>query len=294
MTESRPWPYDRATAERYAALRHPALPSLRLVDTAEGPTLLADPPSQPVSPADDREALQAVGEVALGLAALHELPLVHGGVTPDAVRDAGGHVVLAGFARPGSDGERHADVACLAGLMTAWRNDRPLTPAAADLTARAAAGEPAAAVARRALALAAAGSTAGRSVAVTSSAVTSSSLAAATASPVGAAEREQERRRLRNRLVIAGVLVVAAGAAILALLDRTGTVTVPNEVGRPLSLAVADLHRAGLAEVTTTARGGGPVGPAELPRVLAQNPAAGTAVRPGRVIDLTVGTGLAR
>jgi hypothetical protein len=258
MTErSRDWPGDRATAQSYADLRHPALPNVRVEHTAAGPVLSVDPPDSVYAPADTPAALQTAQQLSDALEALHRLGLVHGQVTAANVRTTPAGPVLAGLARPGTTAEQPADREALGRLVRQWVASSPpdvTTPAAPSLTS------------------ATAPAPAGVPVASTV-----------------AAERDRARRRTRNRLIAVAVAVVAVGAGVLALVDRQGTVTVPREIGRTQQVAVSDLQRAGLTArvLPSQPRRIGPI-MTNPPVVDAQSPTPGAHVRPGREVTLTL------
>jgi beta-lactam-binding protein with PASTA domain len=82
-----------------------------------------------------------------------------------------------------------------------------------------------------------------------------------------------------------GAFVVVGGALALRQVGGHGTVTVPDEHGRTRDAAVAAVTAAGLLPQVTTAASadGAPAG-----TVIAQVPAPGTGVRPGRTVVLTL------
>jgi len=308
-----PWPGDRALAERYAALRHPALAGVEIVDLPDPPTgsvaagapgaigaiglrprpvpAAADPPDE----LDLPDALRAVGEVALGLQALHDLGLAHGAVRSESTRSIGDRWLLDGVARPGSAYDRRADVTALGDLLAelaARSASSQDDPRVAAIRAEAAdPGSTAADVGRTALALAARGKPpASRAAEPAGRPDAAPERTAGTASPAGPETRSEEldarRRRTRNRMVLVAALVVLAGAALLKLLDTHGIVKVPDERGRTQPAATADLRRAGLVPaISPTAAPAASSG-----TVVGQSPPAGEQVRPGRTVTLRVAT----
>lgn len=282
-----PWSGELGLAERYAALRHPAVVPVRartLPDGAVTVTAVTGIEGRPVTgslPVAD--ALRATGEIALGLQALHDLDLAHGALGPEQLRRTAERWVLEGVAHPGDSADRQADVVALANLLTALvappeRDDpRVRTVATAAARAQARADD----VGRTALALAA-GNTVSPDVLPVAPARPTPEAAPAP----GDAEAQARQRTTRNRMLLVGVLVVLVGAFALRLLDTKGIVRVPRETGRVEPAAAADLRRDGLVprEVRT-------VTPAATPgTVVGQSPAPGVRVRPGRTVVLRVAT----
>lgn len=284
-----PWPGDRELAERYAALRHPALVPVDVVSLAGdacGAVRVVRRPTagRAGSPArlDVPEALRAVGEVALGVQALHDLGLVHGEVRAANLLRTGERWLLDGVAHPGGAADQGADILAVRRLL-----DELVTPAAAGDSRVAAvahaASQPAATagdVGRTALA--------GAAGAVTGPTATppaaDSPPEAARAEPTPSPDLDAQRRRTRNRMLLIAALVVIVGAALLKLIDTSGTVTVPKEIGRARPAAAADLRRAGLVPSVSPT----PVATARPGTVVGQKPAPGEKVRPGRTVSLRV------
>jgi len=280
-----PWPGERPLAERYAALRHPALAAVELSSDRAAGAVEIRPAALPADAAIPAElpaptALRAVGEVALGLQALHELGLCHGAVRADSLRSVGNRWLLVGIARPASAADRQADVAALARLARELALPRDADdPGIAELSATASApAVTAGEVGRTALALAGGARPAGLP------SHRERKPPAAVSNPRAGERLDARRRRTRNRMLLVTAIVVIVGAALLKLLDTRGIVTVPNEVGRTQPAAVASLRHAGLVPSVThtpdrTARPGTVVG---------QDPGAGERVRPGRTVTLRV------
>jgi hypothetical protein len=96
---------------------------------------------------------------------------------------------------------------------------------------------------------------------------------------------EAERKRVRNRLIALGVIVVLGGAALLRIFTSgSGVASVPSVIGEPYVQAQHDLNEVGLrgSETVTT----GPAGTEGT--VLAQDPRAGQHAKVGSVVSLTV------
>jgi len=96
---------------------------------------------------------------------------------------------------------------------------------------------------------------------------------------------EAERRRVRNGLIALATIVVVAGAALLWLIDRGGggpnETTVPSVIGLTLNDAQNQLLKQLLVAKSvnlTDAQG----------RVTAESPRAGTRVKVGTTIYLTI------
>jgi serine/threonine-protein kinase len=82
------------------------------------------------------------------------------------------------------------------------------------------------------------------------------------------------------------LVVLLAGAAIAFLLTRPDNVTVPNEIGKPATQAVADLSKKGLEVEQKPVRSQAPVG-----NVVDQDPKAGEEVEKGTTVVLSVSSG---
>ena len=88
-------------------------------------------------------------------------------------------------------------------------------------------------------------------------------------------------------MILVAALVVLIGAGILREIDKTGIVTVPNEVGKKRPAAVTQISDAGLVATVTTER---PESHPTAPplTVVSQSPAPGVQVRPGRAVNLRI------
>jgi hypothetical protein len=294
-------------ARQAVALSHPGIVSTYDVGEGDGGVwVVAEPATgEPLSEAlqrdgrlSERAAFAIVGQVAMALRAAHDAGVVHGHLDPEAVRllpDGG--VEVAGFATPGTGTDTPAtDVRALGDI--ARLASGPGTAEGGDLVARmlAAGGgstpPDAAEIGRAALALAAAPATlpsTARAAATPAAPRGTEPVAAPSRQPAAPAYDDHERRRVRNRLLATGAVVVLLGLVALKLLAGGGTrqVTVPAVVGQPYPTAVAALHRADLAArerpVTDQAR---PTG-----TVVAQSPAVGARRRAGTVVTLDVAAG---
>jgi hypothetical protein len=96
---------------------------------------------------------------------------------------------------------------------------------------------------------------------------------------------EDERKRVRNRLIALAVIVVLGGAVLLRIFSAgAGETSVPSVIGVPYVEAQHDLNEDGLRgnETITTGR------PGTEGTVIAQDPAAGQQAKVGSVVQLTV------
>jgi serine/threonine-protein kinase len=96
---------------------------------------------------------------------------------------------------------------------------------------------------------------------------------------------EDERKRVRNRLIALGAIVVLGGAALLRIFSSgAGQTSVPSVIGESYVQAQHELNEIGLrtSETITT----GPTGSEGT--VLAQSPHGGQRVKVGSVVSLTV------
>jgi serine/threonine protein kinase len=94
---------------------------------------------------------------------------------------------------------------------------------------------------------------------------------------------EAERKRVRNGLIAIGTIVVVFGAALLWLIDRGGsgnTATVPSVVGERLSEAQYQITQDALRDTENITDGSA--------YVTGQSPVAGTVVKYGTLITLTI------
>jgi serine/threonine-protein kinase len=239
------------------------------------------------------DALAVVGQTAFALAAAHEAGIGHGRLDPGHVMvRPDGSVALIGF-DPAEDPPPAADLAALSAMAAGLvdRDGDDLAPEIArflDSLAddRAARGGDPAEIARTALALAAS-QRAGQQ---------GSPIAATAADKAADADRpeaprpwytEEERKRVRNRLIALGAIVVIGGGILLRIFSAgAGQATVPSVIGLPFVQAQQRLNEVGLrAEETLTT---GPVG--SIGTVIVQDPPGGTRTRVGAVVHLTVAT----
>ena len=98
---------------------------------------------------------------------------------------------------------------------------------------------------------------------------------------------DEERKRVRNRLIALAAIVVLGGGALLRIFTAgAGHTSVPNVIGEPWPQAQHDLNEVGLRgnETLTT----GPAGTEGT--VIAQDPPAGQRAKVGAVVQLTVAT----
>ncbi|HVV77556.1 MAG TPA: PASTA domain-containing protein [Mycobacteriales bacterium] len=273
------------------ALRHDAQdePPWLITGWVEGETV-ADLVADSGFTVDD--ALAVVGQTALAIAAAHSAGVGHGHLDADHILvRPDGSVAVIGFA-PASAASPAADLralSTLAGeLVDRASADREVGGFLDWLAGRgrAAADDPHE-IGRTALALAAthrAGST-------SSAAVVPSDRSGSAKAEIPQARRpwydEGERKRVRNRLIALGAIVVLGGAVLLRIFSAgAGQATVPSVVGLPYVQAQHQLNEVGLrADETLTT---GPVG--TVGTVIAQDPPAGTRTKVGTLVDLTVAT----
>ena len=237
------------------------------------------------------DALAVVGQSAFALAAAHHAGIGHGRLDADhVVVRPDGSVGLVGFAVDSSPSP-DTDLAALAALAAKLvdREHRDLEPAVVRfLDSLSAKGQQQlkdpSEIGRTALALASAQRTG-------TSASTIAPSAAAGDEPKPEPPRpwytDEERRRVRNRLIALGAIVVIGGAILLRIFTSgAGQATVPSVVGLPYVQAQHQLNEIGLraSESVTT----GPVG--SIGTVIAQDPPGGTRTKVGAVVHLTVAT----
>jgi hypothetical protein len=229
----------------------------------------------------DPQLLEVVGQVGFALQALHEQGRAHGHVTADAITlHDDGSVTLrsSGAAAVAAPAELAEDLAALG------RVARDSLPAGSDAEVRgfldrladahpgssADAGD----IARTALALAAGPMPA----AATRTAVPPPRTPAADR-PI-----DHEQRRVRNRFIAIGAVVVLVGLVLLKACGGGGQ-AVPDVTGDTYPAAVSTLHAHGFVarERTMPATAGQRVG-----TVVAEFPAAGSRPRAGTAITVTV------
>jgi hypothetical protein len=300
------------TADRLVALSHPGLVKVYehgasddscwlAMALAEGEPLAgrlaADPPMSPAA------ALDVIGQAGLALGAAHAGGVAHGGLDASNLLVAGSVVRVVGFSFAAT-GTPEADVRALGEVArqaltgstapagTAGGERAALPSDVADFldwTTGAGRARPAGGateVGRTALALSAA--LAGRH---STTVVPSPTKPAGAVDPAGQVEtpyEEMQRKRVRNRLIALAAIVVIGGAILLRFIGQGGgEVTVPDVVGVPLDQAQITLTSAGLRDTQSVAAGGTDSGGT----VAAESPAAGTRVKAGTTITLTLGAG---
>jgi tRNA A-37 threonylcarbamoyl transferase component Bud32 len=288
----------RHDADRLATLSHPGIATLYEHAESDDETWLAmafvegerlsDRLAEPagLTPA---VAIDVVGQAALAVSAAHDIGLAHGAMTPDSLLiRAGGSVALIGFAI-GSAATRDGDLHALGGLLTRCLDTDVATarPPEVDEFVRWLTGrdrpEPAgsaAEIGRTALALA----TSLRGGHTTTVTPPRKPPPDADASP---GYDEADRKRVRNRLLVLGTIVVVGGAALLRFVgEGGGQVIVPNVVGLQVNAADLKLTYAGLVPKVTTA-----VGSDSGQTVVSESPSAGQEVKAGSRVTLTVSEG---
>ncbi|HWC35621.1 MAG TPA: PASTA domain-containing protein [Mycobacteriales bacterium] len=238
--------------------------------------------------ADD--ALAVVGQTALALAGAHAAGIGHGGLDASSIIvRPDGSVALIGFAldaEPAPAADRPALAAVARDLLAS--DPASVDPQVARLLERmgraGAADDDLLDIGRTALALA----IAQRGETSLAAVPPAGDPDAADAEP---ARRpwydEAERKRVRNRLIALGAIVVIGGAALLRIFSSgAGQATVPSVIGLPFAQAQHQLNEVGFRanETLTT----GPVG--SVGTVIAQDPPGGTRTKVGTLIQLTVAT----
>jgi hypothetical protein len=238
------------------------------------------------------DALAVIGQSAFALAAAHEAGVGHGRIDADHIMvRPDGSVALVGF-EVAAEPSPAADLAALRSVATALIAD-----AAADdadvagfvdwLNGRGGRGaDDPAEIARTALALASA-QRAGHSGNGITPALSREAGTDNEAEPPRPWYTDEERKRVRNRLIALGAIVVIGGAILLRIFSSgAGQATVPSVVGLPFAQAQTQLNEVGLraSETLTT----GPVG--SIGTVVAQDPPGGTRTKVGGIVHLTVAT----
>jgi tRNA A-37 threonylcarbamoyl transferase component Bud32 len=288
-------------ARQLAALSEPGIASVLEHDADESPVWIAFAnipgttldTAMSTGPLSAEQALRIIGQTALALKAAHDVGLAHGDLTtrhlmvrPD------GSVALIGFDLSTASGAAHdlVDLRALAHeLLDSGAGDAETIRFLGWLDGgRAAAPTDPGDIGRTALALAVAlrgGATASASA---TPLVPGAATPAAEGEPSGPDPKrpwydENERRRVRNGLIALGTIVVIAGAALLFLINRGGgpnMTTVPSVIGLTLTEAQTQLtDRLLLADPNITDAQG---------RVTAESPGAGTRVKVGTTIALTI------
>jgi hypothetical protein len=249
----------------------------------DGATVAALSADDDITPDD---ALAVIGQTALALAAAHSAGIGHGGVDADhVIVRSDGSVALTGFA-VATTPPPASDLPALAQLAEGLLGDAPDPEVGRFLgwlTGKD--GAPAdnvTEIGRTALALAAAQRGGTSQTPLTPSDATPKSAADETGGP---RYDEDERKRVRNRLIALGAIVVIGGAALLRIFSSgAGQATVPSVIGLPYVQAQHQLNEVGLraSETFTT----GPL--ATEGTVIAQDPQGGRRVKVGTLVNLTV------
>jgi serine/threonine protein kinase len=257
---------------------------LAMAYVADSEPLSARLAATPALPA--ATALNLLGQTALAMSAAHDAGVVHGALTaanllirPDDV------VAIIGFAVT-STATRADDLSALGDLARELLGDAPeadVTEFVGWLTSpdRRQAPTEAGEIGRAALALSASLS-GGPAAHVTPTATARADTAIEPSTP---AYDDDERKRVRNRLIALAVIVVLAGAALILLVGRGGgQTTVPNVAGLALQTAQDDMTTQGLhvverTQVSTEDSDG---------TVISESPRAGEQVKDGTTVTLTV------
>jgi serine/threonine protein kinase len=232
------------------------------------------------------DALAVIGQSALALAAAHSAGVGHGRLTSARIQvRPDGSVGLVGFAidrmPPVTD-----DFTALALLARQLLGDSPaLTPDVTSFATLLEGGDwqDAKDIGRTALALAAAQRAGGSTPLVPD--LTADSGGDSAVEPNRPWYDDEERKRVRNRLIALGVIVVLGGAALLRIFTAgSGETSVPSVIGEPYVQAQHDLNEVGLrgSETVTT----GPAGTEGT--VIAQDPGSGQQAKVGSVVAITV------
>jgi hypothetical protein len=230
----------------------------------------------------DARVLDIVGQVGFALQALHDQGRAHGAVSADAVALHDDGSVTLESSRPAevaTPAEMAADLAALGtvGSAALATDADPMVREFLDWLAAPPRGTTVEAgdVARTALAMAAGPVT-----------TPSRQVAPRTETPAAVTTKavDPEQRRVRNRFIAVGALVVLAGLVLLKACGGGGQ-QVPDVTGDTYSAAVTALHAHGFLghERTRPATGAQRVG-----TVVAENPPAGSRPRAGATITLTV------
>jgi tRNA A-37 threonylcarbamoyl transferase component Bud32 len=292
----------RHDAQRLVALSHPGIAKVYEHGEAKDETWLAMAyvDGRPLSERlgaeqrlDDADALDIIGQAALAVKAAHDAGIAHGALrAANLLVRPGGVVAVVGFA-VGTQPSQAEDLHALGDIATACLGGAaPGSPEVADFLDwltnpdRHKPPTDAAEIGRTALALAA--SLGGHHATAVVPRATAPS--AMDDSP-GDEPRydEAERKRVRNRLIILGAIVVIGGGVLLRFVgEGGGDVTVPNVVGLPLGQAQITLTTDGLQDRQTVVSGGG-IGSGGT--VFAESPAAGSRVKAGSKVTLTISEG---
>jgi hypothetical protein len=235
------------------------------------------------------DALAVIGQTAMALAAAHGAGVGHGRLDSGRIQvRPDGSVALIGFAMDRMASPRD-DLPALARLARHLLDDAGAD--APDITSflgllEAGDWTDPADIGRTALALAAA-QRAGSEPAtkVTAAEADDDEDSKPTLRPNRPWYDEAERKRVRNRLIALGAIVVIGGGILLRIFTAgAGETAVPGVVGIPYVEALHEVNQAGLRgnETVTTGR------PGEEGTVIAQDPVAGQQAKVGSVVRLTV------
>ncbi|HWB65530.1 MAG TPA: PASTA domain-containing protein [Mycobacteriales bacterium] len=288
-----------ARASALATVSHPGVP--RVLDHGEtddecylaATFVTGTPIFEAPAPLDPATVLDAVGQAALALQAVHEAGVAHGPFDDDDLLVAAdGGVSVVGFA-PLAATDPPADLASLGALARRHLGDDAPESVRAFLDTMADPAGPARTareVGREALALAAAQAPA---------APTAPEAPPTPAPPRGGGSPtlpqydDAARRRVRNRLLLIGLVVVVGGLLLLMLVGGSGgKVNVPDVRGLSYHDAVTTLAQKGLR---ATEQFSGAPQPANAfdpdAVVLRQSPKAGVQVKAGTQLVLTVSAG---
>jgi serine/threonine protein kinase len=295
----------RRDAERLTALSHPGIAKVYEHAESDQETWLAmafvagEPLSTRIdsgTPLAAAEALDIIGQSALALQAAHDAGVAHGDLTTASllIRDDG-VVALIGFAL--ASGATQADdlraLSALAHdcLRGALRSTPDLPASVYDFVGwltnadRAAPPTDAADIGRTALALAASLNGRHRTKLVPNADPHSPMYDTANAAP---RYDIADRKRVRNRLITLGAIVVIFGGALMFLVGRGGgDVTVPYVIGLPLGQAQLSITSTGLRDTQVVAASGADSGGT----VVSESPSAGERVKAGSLVTLTISNG---
>jgi len=281
-------------AQQLAALSDPGIASVLEHDADESPVWIAvaSVPGDRLDtvldtgPLPAEQALRVIGQTALALKAAHDVGLVHGAVsTRHLIRRPDGSVALIGFDLTATTtaADDIADLRALVHeLLPAVEPDTETSRFLGWLDGgRQPAPEDPGDIGRTALALAV--SLRGGAPAPVVPAPAPPSDGETARDPRRPWYDEAERRRVRNGLIALATIVVVAGAALLWLIDRGGgpnEVTVPGVLGLTLNEAETQLTEKFLVVHENLLDPQG--------KVTAESPAAGTRVKVGTTVTLTI------
>ncbi|HVW80097.1 MAG TPA: PASTA domain-containing protein [Mycobacteriales bacterium] len=284
-------------ARQLEALSDPGIASVLAHDTHDQPPWIAvayvDGITVTAMRAEDDltadDALAVIGQTAFALAAAHGVGIGHGALDGDHVQvRPDGSVALLGFAMTATAPAPRADLAALARLAHELLDHAAGADTdIADLLRLLDAGDwdDPGDIGRTTLALAAAARAGANLPIRPEPAAADSADDDAVTDPRRPWYDETERKRVRNRLIALGAIVVLGGAVLLRIFSAgAGHTAVPDVVGIPYVEAQHDLNEVGLrgSETITT----GPTGTEGT--VIAQDPVSGQQAKVGSVVRLTV------